>query len=92
MISFEWDAGKAKANLAKHGVSFDEAKLAFRDPFGLEFVDDRFDYGEERFILIAMVRSRCLTVVYAAHDDVCRLISARASTKIEQDAYFKAQD
>jgi uncharacterized DUF497 family protein len=91
MIAFEWDTKKARANAAKHGVSFDEAKLAFRDPFGLELVDDRFDYGEERLILIAMVRDRCLTVVYAPRDDVHRLISARVSTKVEQDAYFKAQ-
>ena len=92
MISFEWDARKAKANLAKHGVSFEEAREAFRDPFGLELLDDRFDYGEERFVLIALVRGRCLTVVYTGHDDVCRLISARLSTKAEQDAYFEAKE
>ena len=42
MISFEWDAKKAKANLAKHGVSFEEAKEAFRDRLALELLDDRF--------------------------------------------------
>jgi uncharacterized DUF497 family protein len=62
MLSFEWDA-KAKANLAKHGVSFGEAREAFRDPLALELFDDRFAYGEERYVLIAMVRGRCLTVV-----------------------------
>jgi uncharacterized protein len=91
VLRFEWDDEKAKANLAKHGVSFEEAKEAFHDPFALEFLDDRFDYGEDRFVLIAMVRGRCLTVVYAEHDEVCRLISAWPSTKAEQDAYFEAQ-
>jgi uncharacterized DUF497 family protein len=91
VVTFEWDEGKAKANLAKHGVSFEEAKAVFRDAFALDLLDDRFDYGEDRFILIGMVRDRCLTVVYAEHGDVCRLISAWRSTRAEQDAYFEAQ-
>ena len=92
MVSFEWDARKAKANLARHGVSFEEAREAFRDPLALELLDDRFAYGEERHVLIAMVRGRCLTVVHTERDEVHRLISARPSTKAEQDAYFEAQD
>jgi hypothetical protein len=91
MLRFDWDEAKAKANLAKHGVSFEEATEAFRDAFGLELLDDRFDYGEERFILIAMARLRLLTVVYAEHGDIVRLISAWPSTRTEQDAYFEAQ-
>lgn len=91
MVTFAWDDAKAKANLAKHGVSFEEAKDAFRDPLAVEFLDDRLDYGEDRFILIAMARGQCLTVVYAEQDDGCRLISARPSTRAEQDAYFEAQ-
>ena len=58
MLRFEWDLEKARANLAKHRVSFEEATEAFRDPFGLELFDDRFDYGEERLILIAMALDR----------------------------------
>jgi hypothetical protein len=91
MLSFEWDARKAKANLARHGVSFEQAREAFRDPFALELRDDRFDYGEDRFALIAMVRGRCLTVVYAERNERCRIISARVAAKTEQDAYFEAQ-
>jgi uncharacterized protein len=43
---FEWDYQKAVTNYAKHGVSFDEATLVFRDPFGIEKIDDREGYGE----------------------------------------------
>lgn len=50
--SFEWDEAKAADNYAKHGVSFETAIKVFRDPFGIERLDDRQDYGEERFILI----------------------------------------
>jgi uncharacterized DUF497 family protein len=63
VLRFTYAEGKARANLSKHGVSFEEAKAAFRDPFGLELLDDRFDYGEERRILMAMARGRFLTVV-----------------------------
>ena len=91
MLRFEWDSEKARANIAKHGVSFAEATEAFRDPFGLELVDDRFDYGEERLVLIAMVLGRLLTVVFVERGDLCRLISAWPATKAEQDAYFEAQ-
>lgn len=89
MLLFKWDPERAIANVAKHGVSFEEAKEAFRDPFGLELVDDRFDYGEERLILIATARGRLLTVVFVERGDLCR--SAWPSTKAEQDAYFEAQ-
>ena len=65
MLSFTWDDEKAKTNLAKHGISFEDAKEAPRDPFGLELLDNRFDYGEERFILIAIARRRLLTVMYS---------------------------
>jgi uncharacterized protein len=62
MLRFEWELEKARASLAKHGVSLEEAEEAFRDPFGLELIDDRFDYGEERLILIGMAQGRLLTV------------------------------
>jgi len=41
---FEWDDAKAAANLAKHGVTFEQARDAFNDPFAVDFVDDRADY------------------------------------------------
>lgn len=46
-LRFGWDKSKARSNYAKHGVSFDLAKGVFRDPFAIEFLDVRHDYGEE---------------------------------------------
>ena len=91
MVRFTYDPEKARANLVKHGVSFEDAQAAFRDPFGLELLDDRFHSGEERHILIALAQGRFLTVVFVENQDLCRLISARPSTRVEQDAYFEAQ-
>ena len=68
MVSFEWDDEKAADNYAKHGMSFEFAKLAFEDLFAVERVDDRYDYGEERFILIGMARDVVLVVVYVERE------------------------
>lgn len=91
MILFEWDDDKDRANAAKHGVRFADAKDVFSDPFALELLDDRYDYGEERFILIGRARDALLTVIYAERDENwIRIISARRATRIEADAYFQA--
>ena len=50
--NYQWDDAKAASNYAKHGVTFEAARDAFKDPFAIEFIDDREDYGEDRFILI----------------------------------------
>jgi len=46
-LKFEWDDAKAEANFRAHGVSFDLARAVFNDPFAIERLDDREDYGEE---------------------------------------------
>jgi len=89
MLSFTWNEDKAVENYAKHGVSFELATLVFRDPFAAERVDNRRDYGEERFIIIGMARDVVLFVVYTERDDHVRLISARRATKHESDDYAK---
>jgi uncharacterized DUF497 family protein len=43
---FEWDVDKETANLQKHGVSFSQATASFLDPFAVDWIDDREDYGE----------------------------------------------
>ncbi len=89
MLSFDWDDDKAEENYAKHGVSFELAELVFSDPFAVERVDDRQDYGEERFILIGMAREVVLFVVYTEREERIRLISARRATRLERDDYAR---
>jgi uncharacterized DUF497 family protein len=86
-LKFEWDKTKAKDNYAKHGVSFDLAKKVFKDPFAVEFLDDREDYGEERFVIIGMVDKHILYVAYTERNETIRIISARRATKHEQETY-----
>jgi uncharacterized DUF497 family protein len=89
-VEFEWDGAKAKINLSAHGVSFDLAKSVFKDVFAIELVDDREDYGEERFITIGMADGEVLlSVVYTERAERIRIISARRATQNEQDEYFE---
>lgn len=90
--NFEWDEAKAAENYVKHGVSFETATLVFKDPFGIERLDDREDYGEDRFILIGMAEGALLTVVHTERSGRIRIISARQATKREHDDYFTEND
>ena len=88
-MTYEWDEVKAQLNIAKHGVSFDEAKSVFGDEFGLVIFDEEHSQGEERFLLLGQsARSRILLVVHCYKDgDIIRIISARKATKNEQKQY-----
>jgi len=90
--SFEWDEAKAAENYVKHGVSFETAVKVFTDPFAVERLDDREDYGEERFILIGTAEEAVITVVYTERNGRFRIISARRATRHEQDDYFIEND
>jgi uncharacterized protein len=87
--NYQCDDAKAASNYAKHGVSFEAARDVFKDPFAIEFVDDREDYGENRFILIGTAGQRLLVVVYTMRDERIRLISARGAEPLEQRQYHE---
>ncbi|MDQ2898468.1 MAG: BrnT family toxin [Acidobacteriota bacterium] len=73
-----------------HGVSFELAKTLFKDPFAIERIDDREDYGEARFVVIGMAEGQVLLfLAYAEREERIRIISARRATQDEQDDYFR---
>ena len=83
---FEWDANKAKANIIKHGVSFEEAATVFDDECAILFDDPDHSMYEERFLLIGFSsNARILTVCHCIrlNDRLIRIISARKATKNE---------
>jgi uncharacterized DUF497 family protein len=86
---FQWDDRKAAENYAKHGVSFEAAREAFKDFFAVDRPDDRMDYGEERFTIIGMVEGRLLFVAYAIRNATIRIISARGAEPREQRQYHQ---
>lgn len=88
-VAFEWDERKARSNVEKHGVTFEEAAEAFFDPFyqgGEASVE-----GERRdFVLGYSLAQRLLLVVYAGRPDATRIISARPATRAERKLYEQA--
>ncbi len=87
-MDFEWDPAKNAANIAKHGIDFDDACRMFDGPT-LEKVDDREEYRETRVAAIGMVEGRELYVVYTMRGERCRIISARRANRDERQAYYQ---
>ncbi len=85
---FDWDENKAKSNLDKHGVSFDEATSVFDDPLFLTFADLEHSIHEQRFIIMGeSTKGKLLVVSYTEKQNHTRLISARPATRKERKAY-----
>ena len=87
-LSFEWDPNKAKTNLAKHGVGFDEATTVFDDSFSLTITDPDHSQTEDRWISVARSHlGKLLVVVYTERGDNVPVISARLASKRERKQY-----
>jgi len=87
-LNFEWDEEKAKANLKKHGVRFDEATTVFSDPFSITILDPDHSVDEQRYIEIASSdKRRVLVVVYTERGANIRIISCRRATSSERRRY-----
>jgi uncharacterized DUF497 family protein len=86
-VRFKWDEAKRRANLAKHGFDFADAKQVF-DGVTVEFPDDREDYGEERFITLGLLEGRVVVLVNVLLEDGIRIISMRKANRYEQELFF----
>ena len=89
---FRWDDRKAASNVVDHGVTFDAARDVFKDPFAVEQLDDRENYGEDRFTIIGVARGRLLFVAYTMRGETIRIISARSAEPHEQREYHEQDD
>jgi uncharacterized DUF497 family protein len=87
-VTFEWDEDKARENLKKHRVNFDEAKTIFLDPFSLTIPDPDHSMTEQCFVDIGTsVNGRLLITVYTERGTNIRLISCRKATPSERRKY-----
>jgi len=87
-LTFEWDEEKAKQNIKKHKVSFEEASTVFADPLSLTILDPLHSEKEDRFVTMGMsIKGRLLVVVHTERGDAIRIISARFATPRERRAY-----
>lgn len=86
-MDFEWDEAKSEACFAERGFDFAYAARAFFDPDRLVMADNRYSYGEDRYLLIGKIERRLFVVVYTPRRDVIRIISARKANKKEVSHY-----
>lgn len=86
-VRFEWDEAKRRANLWRHGIDFAEVGEVFAAP--VTTLDDRYDYGEKRYLTLGLLKGSVVAVVHTESDDVIRIISARKAERYEEIKYFK---
>jgi uncharacterized protein len=89
LLLFEWDVEKARENLLKHSITFDDARTVFLDTHEITLRDHDHSEAEDRFITLGLSQNlRLLVVCYTIRDsDTIRIISARKATKQEQVDY-----
>lgn len=85
-MKYEWDSGKAAANLAKHGVAFDNIG-EFDWDTALTYPDQRLDYSEIRLITYGLILGRLHVVVHTGRGRRCRLIGLRKANSREVKFY-----
>ena len=89
-LTFEWDSRKARSNLAKHGVSFEEAATVFGDRLSLTIPDPEHSRAEQRYVTMgAAFTGKLLVVVHTDRGDNIRIISARRASRRERKSYEK---
>jgi uncharacterized protein len=86
---FEWDDAKAARNLVVHAIAFDTARGVFRDPLAVGWLDERHDYGRDRYSRVGTVEGRLLHVAYTMRGDRTRIISARGAEPFERRRYHE---
>ena len=89
-MQFAWVDRKRRINLQKHGIDFLDAPEIFQGPMLVD-LDEKNDYGEDRFVGIGFLRAKAVVVVFTEpHPETVRIISLRKATKNEEERFKKA--
>ena len=88
-MRYSYDPNKRASNRKKHGLDFEDTRDVIESGQTVTFEDNRFDYGEQRFITLGVLRGKVVVVATAETDDEVRVISMRWATSNEQDIYFR---
>ena len=84
----EWDEEKCRANIEKHGLSFDDSWQVLAGDT-ITILDERYDYGEDRLITLGRLAGRVVVVVHVSRGENTRIISMRKANAREQEIYQK---
>ncbi len=83
----EWSEAKRESNLRKHNLDFIDARRVFEGPV-ISLEDDRFDYTEDRYISIGMLKGIVVVIAHTDSEEEIRVISMRKATNHERRFYF----
>lgn len=86
---YRWDERKRRANLKAHMLDFHDAPEVFDGPT-LTYEDDRFDYGEKRFVTLGLLKGMAVSIVHTETEQQIRIISFRKATRNEEAYLFKS--
>ena len=87
-MRYTHDAKKRAANIKKHGYDFKDAPKVIEGPATVTFEDRRFEYGEQRFVTLGMLRGVVVAIATAETDEEIRLISMRKAERHEEEIYY----
>ncbi len=86
-MQFEWDEAKNLENIRKHRIDFADVPDMFDGSMLVE-LDERTDYGEDRWIGISFLRNGVAVVVWTERQgDVIRIISAPRANRYERQRF-----
>jgi uncharacterized protein len=87
-VHYTHDERKRAANLKKHGLDFADAPMVIESDAALTFEDRRFDYGEQRFVTMGVLREEVVVIITAETDEEIRVISMRKAERNEEEIYY----
>ena len=88
-MRYSRDPAKKAANLKKHGLDFDDARRIIESAQTVTFEDQRFDYGEARYLTLWLMHDAVVIIATAESDKTIRIISMRKADKNEQKIYYE---
>ncbi len=88
-MRYTCDPRKKAANLKKHGFDFDDAPLVIESARTLTFEDRRFQYGEQRFVTLGLLRGVVVAIATVESEDNIRVISMRKAQRNEEEIYYR---
>ncbi len=87
-MKFEWDENKRLINWRLHGIDFNDVWRIFENETATD-VDNRFDYGETRYLTLGLLFGSVIVVVHTETNEIIRIISARNGNKYDEERYFR---
>jgi len=86
-MRFKWDELKRRSNIRRHGIDFTSVEEVFANET-ITFLDDRFDYGETRFLTFGLLHGEVVVIAHTEKAKMIRVISVRKAEKDEEETYF----